>query len=78
MKKRNNIICFIISFVLMIFLILTMAVAFFRTNIINEDLYYNVLDKNNAANIVSDTIESKIKYILLSNNIPENNANEII
>lgn len=78
MKKRNNIICFIISFVLMIFLILTMAVAFFRTNIINEDLYYNVLDKNNAANIVSDTIESKIKYILLSNNIPENIANDII
>ena len=78
MKKRNNIICFIISFVLMIFLILTMALAFFRTNIINENLYYNVLDKNNAANIISDTIESKIKYILSSNNIPENIANDII
>lgn len=78
MKRRNNVICFFISFILMLFLLVTMALSFFRANIMNENLYYSVLDKNDAVNTVSDTVESKIKYILLSNNIPESIANDII
>lgn len=78
MKRRNNVICFFISFVLMILLLITIALAFFRTNIMNENLYYSVLDKENAVNTISDTIDSKIKYILLSNNIPENIANNVM
>lgn len=78
MRKGKNIISFFISFILMFCLIITMILIFCRVSVENQNLYYKVIDENQTANEVTNSIISKVKYVMLRNNIPESLANNIV
>lgn len=77
-RTGKNIVSFLTSFVLMFFLIIFMLLSFFKFTILDDNFYYKVLDETRAIDVAEESILFEIKYILLSNNLPIELADNII
>lgn len=79
MKKNiKNILAFIVSLLLMFVLLITSLTMFFRGSILNPQTYIDVVEKHGIYDEIYENIYSNIKYLLLTNNIPENTLDGVI
>ncbi|NLK93692.1 MAG: hypothetical protein GX275_00685 [Clostridiales bacterium] len=76
--KKKNIVSFIISFILMISIILTSFVVFFRVTLTNENYYNDILNKNKTVDKIYQNINDGMNYALISNFYPGLIENEIV
>lgn len=78
MKKVKSGISFLISFIMMLLLLVAMGMLFFMYGIGNEKLYFEVVKDNKTVDDIYEGVNDKLKYVMLSNNIPESVVNNII
>lgn len=78
MKHFKNIISFLLSLVLMFTLILSVFLMFFKSTLVNEDFYNNIMNDKTVTDHVYEELQTGLKYILVKNNIKQNDMGEII
>lgn len=78
MRKVKSGISFLISFIMMLLLLVAMGMLFFMYGIGNEKLYFEVVKDNKTVDDIYEGVNDKLKYVMLSNNIPESVVNNII
>lgn len=78
MKKLRNVFSFIISILLMFSLIITSLLILIDKSLLNKNIYMNIVKENNIAETVSETVLSRMQYVLLTNNIPQDIITEVI
>lgn len=78
MRKVKNIVSFFISFIMMLLLLIIMSMLFFMYGIGNEKLYFEVVKENKTVNDIYEGVNDKLRYVMLSNNIPESVVDNVI
>ena len=78
MRKVKNIVSFFISFIMMLLLLIIMSMLFFMYGVGNEKLYFEVVKDNKTVNDIYEGVNDKLKYVMLSNNIPESVVDNVI
>lgn len=78
MRKVKNIVSFFISFIMMLLLLVIMSMLFFMYGIGNEKLYFEVVKENKTVNYIYEGVNDKLRYVMLSNNIPESVVDNVI